>query len=126
MWPWRSLIIAVSLGQIGAGVAAMIRTEDGEVGQFALAVCLAVGGLGLITQATNILRPAAIVANLLLALAFLPGLLAGLIGLFYPEAGTGPNVTPVLIAAAMVAGSAASARALWRLAKGPISKMPER
>jgi hypothetical protein len=126
MWPWRCLIIAVSLGQIAAGIASLIRAADEEVGQFALAVCLAVGGLGLIAQATTFFREVAILANLLLALVFLPGLFAGLIGLFYPEAGPGPKVLPVLVAAAMVVGSAASARALWRLAKAANAQRAKR
>ena len=117
MWPWRCLIIAVSLGQIGAGVASITLAEDVEVGQFALAVCLAVGGLGLTGQRTKFFREIAILANLLLALLFLPGLLAGLLGFFFPAAGASQKVMPVLIAVAIVVGSAASARALWRLVK---------
>src|SRR5580765_5321124 len=66
---WRCAIVVISLGQISAGVLCLFAAKD-EVGLFGFAVCLAVGGLGLLTQATSFLRPAAIVANILMAYFF--------------------------------------------------------
>jgi hypothetical protein len=118
MWAWRCVIVAVSLGQVGAGLAWFAREPDRDIGRFGLAVGAAVGGLGLVGQATRFLRPAAVAANGLLALVCLPGLLAGLTALVFPAPGGSPGVAPVAIAAATVIGSSASARGLWRLSAG--------
>ena len=115
MRPRRYAIVAVSLGQIGLGLVCLFRAHDDDVGRFGLACCVAVGGLGLITQATAFLRPVGIVANVLMALVFLPGLLGGIIALIDPVAGPGPGVWQVLLVASIVAGSAFNANALWKL-----------
>ena len=118
MWAWRCAIVAVSLGQVGAGLAWFALEPDRDIGRFGLAVGAAVGGLGLVGQAPRFLRPAAVAANGLLALVCLPGLLAGLTALVFPAPGGSPGVAPVAIAAATVIGSSASARLVAALGRG--------
>jgi hypothetical protein len=111
----RLTIVIVSLGQIAAGIACLIRAKADETGQFGFAVCIIVGGLGLIGQATWFLREVAIVANALLAVVFLPGLLSVIISFIEPPPGPGISPILLLITAAIVLGGAASAWALSKL-----------
>jgi hypothetical protein len=122
MVAWRSMITAVALAQVAAGLACWYCDPDPETGRFGLAVCLAVGALGLVGQGTTFLRSAAIGANALLALVFVPGLLGRIVirlvvcvdpGLLPPGVYTGVDAD--LLAAGMVAGGAVSAFGLWRL-----------
>jgi hypothetical protein len=122
---WRSMIIVVSLAQVAAGVACWCIDPDPDTGRFGLAACLAVGALGLVGQGTTFLRSAAIGANALLALVFVPGLLGRIVirlvvlvdpGSLPPGVYTGVDVD--LLAAGMVAGGVVSAYGLWRLSAG--------
>jgi hypothetical protein len=125
MLPWRLAITAASLAQIAAGAACWCLADEPEIGRFGLAVCLAVGALGLVCQGTNFLRPAAIGANALLALVFVPGLLGRVVirilVLVHPGGlppGTYTGIDADLFVTGMVAGGAASAVGLWRLSAG--------
>jgi hypothetical protein len=122
MLAWRSMITVVSLAQVAAGVACWCSASDPETGRFGLAACLVVGALGLVGQGTTFLRPAAIGANALLAVVFVPGLLGRIVirlVVWVAPASLPPGVyTGVdadLLAAGMVAGGAVSALGLWRL-----------
>jgi hypothetical protein len=122
MLAWRSMITVISLAQIGVGVACWCTAPDPETGRFGLAACLVVGGLGLLCQGTTFLRPAAIGANALLAMVFVPGLLGRIVirlvvwvdpGSLPPDVYTGVDAD--LFAAGMVASGAVSALGQWRL-----------
>ena len=126
MLAWRKMIIVVSLAQVAAGVACWCLAADPEtgpeIGRFGLAACLVVGGLGLVGQGTTFLRPAAIGANALLAMVFVPGLLGRVVirlVVWVDPASLPPGVyTGIdadLLAAGMVAGGAVSALGLWQL-----------
>jgi hypothetical protein len=129
MLAWRVVIVAASLAQIGAGVACWCLAGDPEIGpeigRFGLAAGVAVGALGLVSQGTTFLRPAAIAANVLLAAVFVPGFLGRVVirvlvwvnpGAVLP--GTYTGVDADLLAAGMLASGAASALGLWRLSAG--------
>jgi hypothetical protein len=118
---WRSMIVVVSLAQVAVGVACWYWDPDPETGRFGLAVCLAVGLLGLVCQGTSFLRSAAIGANALLAIVFVPGLLGRivvrLVVWFAPDSlppGIDTGIGTDLLAAGMVGGGV-SALGLWRL-----------
>jgi hypothetical protein len=122
MLAWRSIITVVSLAQVAAGCACRCLAPDPETGRFGLAACLVVGGLGLLCQGTTFLRPAAIGANALVAMVFVPGLLGRVVirlvvwvdpGSLPPGVYTGIDAD--LLAAGVVAGAAVSALGLWRL-----------
>jgi hypothetical protein len=126
MLAWRCAIIAASLAQLAAGVACWyLAAEEPELARFGLAVCLVVGALGLVGQGTTFLRPAAIGANALFALVFVPGLLGRIVirlvacvdsGLLPP--GIDTRFDTDLFAAGMVAGPVVSALGLRRLSAG--------
>ena len=125
MLAWRCAIVAASLAQLVAGVACWCLALDSDVGRFGLAACVAVGALGLVGQGTTSLRPAAVGANALLALVFLPGLLGRIVLrliLWADPASVPPGadmgVVVDLVAAGMVTAGAASALGLWRLSAG--------
>jgi hypothetical protein len=120
MLAWRCVIIAVSCVQLAAGVACWYFADDPDIGRFGLAVCLAVGGLGLVGQGTTFLRPAAIGANVVLGAVFVPGFLGRVVIRIMecvapgslPE-GIDTGFATDLFATGMVFGAAASARGLW-------------
>jgi hypothetical protein len=119
---WRCAIIVVSLAQVAAGVAWWYCAGDPDLGRFGLAACLAVGALGLVGQGTNFLRTAAVGANALFALVFVPGLLGRVVIRFVVLVAPGSRPRDIytgidadLLAAGMVAGGAVSALGLWRL-----------
>ena len=85
-------------------------------------MCIVVSGLGLIGQATWFLREVAIVANVLLAIVFLPGLLTVLISFVEPAPGADPGAMVLLITLAMVCGGAASAYSLSRILQSDSGK----
>jgi hypothetical protein len=130
MSAWRWVIIAISLAQVAVGVACWFYVPDVEIGRFGLAACLAVGALGLISQGAAFLRPAAVVANAMLAAVFVPGLLGRMVirAMLCVDPSSLPQgiytgVDADLLAAGMFIGAAASAVGLWRqsdqIGRGP-------
>jgi hypothetical protein len=114
---WRSIIVGISLGQIAAGVACLVSPSIPDGGLFGFTLCTLVGVLGLLTQGTGLLRPAAVAANVTLAMLFLPALVTRIIVWLDPaarSAGNAAGFAPDVIAAGMVLGGLVSARVLWR------------